>query len=217
MITDVTTKEANDYETNFGKLVRVEGEVIDYTLAGGIVESITVQDDSGESCRVFIDGYIGYSDETSQALEDFVAEGAYISAVGFVSHDAEGNRLRVRDRSEILPAEPGEEQPGGSTDQPGGGTDQPGGDGQTGGNNQPGSDTQQPGGDSQNAGRPGGNAQTGATGTQQNGNTDKNTDSAASTVKTGDTSGIMVWAVLLVIAAAAAGTTAVVAVRRRRR
>lgn len=109
VITDVTTKEANDYETNFGKLVRVEGEVIDYTLAGGIVESITVQDDSGESCRVFIDGYIGYSDETSQALEDFVAEGAYISAVGFVSHDAEGNRLRVRDRSEILPAEPGEE------------------------------------------------------------------------------------------------------------
>ena len=109
VITDVTTKEANDYETNFGKLVRVEGEVIDYTLAGGIVESITVQDDSGESCRVFIDGYIGYSDETSRALEDFVAEGAYISAVGFVSHDAEGNRLRVRDRSEILPAEPGEE------------------------------------------------------------------------------------------------------------
>ena len=313
VITDVTTKEANDYETNFGKLVRVEGEVIDYTLAGGIVESITVQDDSGESCRVFIDGYIGYSDETSQALEDFVAEGAYISAVGFVSHDAEGNRLRIRDRSEILPAEPGEEpapenyevtvsvangsfegaetaaegqdytgkivaadgyqlpeqitvtvagqelsagdyaydaqtgeltipgaavtgnieitascteisgeepgeeQPGGGTDQPGSGTDQPGGDGQTGGNNQPGSDTQQPGGDSQNAGRPGGNAQTGATGTQQNGNTDKNTDSAASTVKTGDTSCIMVWAVLLVIAAAAAGTTAVVAVRRRRR
>lgn len=28
-----------------------------------------------------------------------------MSAVGFVSHDAEGNRLRVRDRSEILPAE----------------------------------------------------------------------------------------------------------------
>ena len=222
--------------------------------------------------------------------------------MGFVSHDAEGNRLRVRDRSEILPAEPGEEPvpetyevtvsvangsfegaetaaegqdytgkivaadgyqlpeqitvtvagqelsagdytydaqtgeltiPGAAVtgnieitascteisgeepgeEQPGGGTDQPGGDGQTGGNNQPGSDTQQPGGDSQNAGRPGGNAQTGATGTQQNGNT----DSAASTVKTGDTSGIMVWAVLLVIAAAAAGTTAVVAVRRRRR
>ena len=62
VITDVTTKEANDYDTNFGKLVRVKGKVVDFTLAGGIVESITVQDDSGESCRVFIDGYIGYSD-----------------------------------------------------------------------------------------------------------------------------------------------------------
>ena len=101
-ITDVTTKDANDYDANFGKLVRVQGEVIDFTLAGGIVESITVQDESGESCRVFIDGYIGYSDSTSQALEEFVKEGATISATGFVSHDAEGNRLRVRDRSEIL-------------------------------------------------------------------------------------------------------------------
>ena len=109
VITDTTTKEANDYETNFGKLVRVKGEVTAVTMAGGIVESITVQDDSGEACRVFIDGYITYSDEASQALEEFVKEGAYISAVGFVSHDAEGNRLRVRDRSEILPAEEGQE------------------------------------------------------------------------------------------------------------
>ena len=109
VITDTTTKEANDYAANFGKLVRVEGEVTKVTMAGGIVESITVQDDSGEACRVFIDGYIGYSDDTSKALEEFVEEGAYISAVGFVSHDAEGNRLRVRDRSEILPAEEGQE------------------------------------------------------------------------------------------------------------
>lgn len=101
VITDTTTKEANDYETNFGKLVRVRGEVTGVTLAGDIVESIMVQDDSGEACRVFIDGYIGYSDSTSQALEEFVKEGAQISAAGFVSHDAEGNRLRVRDRSEI--------------------------------------------------------------------------------------------------------------------
>ena len=84
VITDTTTKEANDYAVNFGKLVRVKGEVTKVTMAGGIVESITVQDDSGEACRVFIDGYIGYSDDTSQALEEFVEEGAYISAVGFV-------------------------------------------------------------------------------------------------------------------------------------
>ena len=196
VITDVTTKEANDYETNFGKLVRVEGEVIDYTLAGGIVESITVQDDSGESCRVFIDGYIGYSDETSQALEDFVAEGAYISAVGFVSHDAEGNRLRVRDRSEILPAEPGEEPaPGG--EQPG--TDVPG--------------TDQPG-----SGQQGGNTQTGGSqtgnGAQQGGSAVKNPGSAA---QTGDNASVGIWIAIAVIAVLAAGTAAVVIVVRKRR
>ena len=211
VITDVTTKEANDYETNFGKLVRVEGEVIDYTLAGGIVESITVQDDSGESCRVFIDGYIGYSDETSQALEDFVAEGAYISAVGFVSHDAEGNRLRVRDRSEILPAEPGEEPaPGGDqpgTDEPG--TDQPGDD-------QPGTDV--PGTDQPGSGQQGGNTQTGGSqtgnGAQQGGSAVKNPGSAA---QTGDNASVGIWIAVAVIAVLAAGAAIVVIVVRKRR
>ena len=211
VITDVTTKEANDYETNFGKLVRVEGEVIDYTLAGGIVESITVQDDSGESCRVFIDGYIGYSDETSQALEDFVAEGAYISAVGFVSHDAEGNRLRVRDRSEILPAEPGEEPaPGGDqpgTDEPG--TDQPGDD-------QPGTDV--PGTDQPGSGQQGGNTQTGGSqtgnGAQQGGSAVKNPGSAA---QTGDNASVGIWIAVAVIAVLAAGAAVVVIVVRKRR
>ncbi len=211
VITDVTTKEANDYETNFGKLVRVEGEVIDYTLAGGIVESITVKDDSGESCRVFIDGYIGYSDETSQALEDFVAEGAYISAVGFVSHDAEGNRLRVRDRSEILPAEPGEEPaPGGDqpgTDEPG--TDQPGDD-------QPGTDV--PGTDQPGSGQQGGNTQTGGSqtgnGAQQGGSAVKNPGSAA---QTGDNASVGIWIAIAVIAVLAAGAAIVVIVVRKRR
>ena len=101
IISDATTKEADDYEANFGKLVRVEGVVQSVKLANGIVESIELQDESGQSCRVFIDGYISYSDDASPELEGFVKEGATISAVGFVSHDAEGNRLRVRDRSEI--------------------------------------------------------------------------------------------------------------------
>lgn len=101
VITKATTGEADNYEENFGKLVQVEGTVLGVRLANGLVESIELKDDSGTSCRVFIDGYIGYSDSASRALEEYVKEGAYISAVGFVSHDAEGNRLRVRDRSEI--------------------------------------------------------------------------------------------------------------------
>ncbi len=106
VISDVTTAEANDYATNFGRLVRVEGTVTKVTVAEGLVESILVKDESGVEARVFIDGYIGYSDESSKPLEDFVKEGAKISAIGFVSHDAGGNRLRVRDRSEIKAVTP---------------------------------------------------------------------------------------------------------------
>ncbi|MGN1112837.1 MAG: dockerin type I domain-containing protein, partial [Acutalibacteraceae bacterium] len=107
VITDTTTKEANNYDESFGKLVRVKGKITEVKLAGEVVESITVLDNSGEACRVFIDGYIGYSDNNSQSLEEFVKTGNYISAVGFVSHDSEGNRLRVRDRSEIMLQKPG--------------------------------------------------------------------------------------------------------------
>ncbi|WP_162611210.1 CehA/McbA family metallohydrolase [Lachnoclostridium sp. An76] len=193
VITDTTTKEANDYETNFGKLVRVKGEVTAVTMAGGIVESITVQDDSGEACRVFIDGYITYSDEASQALEEFVKEGAYISAVGFVSHDAEGNRLRVRDRSEILPAEEGEEPA-------------PGGD-------QPGSETDRPGSGQQDGNTQTDGSQTG-NGAQQAGAAVKDPVSAA---QTGDNASVGVWIAIAVTAVLAAGAAAVVIVVGKRR
>ena len=203
VITDVTTKEANDYDTNFGKLVRVKGRVVDFTLAGGIVESITVQDDSGESCRVFIDGYIGYSDETSQALEEFVQDGAYISAVGFVSHDAEGNRLRVRDRSEILPAE--EEQqpaPGGDENQPDG-SERPDGEDPAGNNGQP-DDSVQDVNDSQN------------TDPQNNAQNNQSADSGKA-AQTGDTTPVGLWIAAAVMAAMAAGASAVVTVRKKRK
>ena len=193
VITDTTTKEANDYETNFGKLVRVKGEVTAVTMAGGIVESITVQDDSGEACRVFIDGYITYSDEASQALEEFVKEGAYISAVGFVSHDAEGNRLRVRDRSEILPAEEGEEPA-------------PGGD-------QPGSETDRPGSGQQDGNTQTDGSQTG-NGAQQAGAAVKDPVSAA---QTGDNASVGIRIAIAVTAVLAAGAAAVVIVVGKRR
>ena len=193
VITDTTTKEANDYETNFGKLVRVKGEATAVTMAGGIVESITVQDDSGEACRVFIDGYITYSDEASQALEEFVKEGAYISAVGFVSHDAEGNRLRVRDRSEILPAEEGEEPA-------------PGGD-------QPGSETDRPGSGQQDGNTQTDGSQTG-NGAQQAGAAVKDPVSAA---QTGDNASVGIWIAIAVTAVLAAGAAAVVIVVGKRR
>ena len=202
VITDVTTKEANDYDTNFGKLVRVKGRVVDFTLAGGIVESIAVQDDSGESCRVFIDGYIGYSDETSQALEEFVQDGAYISAVGFVSHDAEGNRLRVRDRSEILPAEEEQPAPGGDENQPGG-SERPDGEDPAGNNGQPDGSGQDVN-DSQNADP------------QNNAQNNQSADSGKA-AQTGDTTPVGLWITAAVMAAMAAGASAVVTVRKKRK
>lgn len=202
VITDVTTKEANDYDTNFGKLVRVKGRVVDFTLAGGIVESITVQDDSGESCRVFIDGYIGYSDETSQALEEFVQDGAYISTVGFVSHDAEGNRLRVRDRSEILPAEEEQPAPGGDENQPGG-SERPDGEDPAGNNGQPDGSGQDVN-DSQNADP------------QNNAQNNQSADSGKA-AQTGDTTPVGLWIAAAVMAAMAAGASAAVTVRKKRK
>ena len=202
VITDVTTKEANDYDTNFGKLVRVKGRVVDFTLAGGIVESITVRDDSGESCRVFIDGYIGYSDETSQALEEFVQDGAYISAVGFVSHDAEGNRLRVRDRSEILPAEEEQPAPGGDENQPGG-SERPDGEGPSGNNGQPDGSGQDVN-DSQNA-------------DPQNNTQNNQSADSGKAAQTGDTTPVGLWIAAAVMAAMAAGASAVVTVRKKRK
>lgn len=202
VITDVTTKEANDYDTNFGKLVRVKGRVVDFTLAGGIVESITVQDDSGESCRVFIDGYIGYSDETSQALEEFVQDGAYISAVGFVSHDAEGNRLRVRDRSEILPAEEEQPAPGGDENQPGG-SERPDGEDPAGNNGQPDGSGQDVN-DSQNADP------------QNNAQNNQSADSGKA-AQTGDMTPVGLWITAAVMAAMAAGASAAVTVRKKRK
>jgi hypothetical protein len=100
--TKMTTKEAMDYENNGGKLVKVEGVVTDVILKNDVVETIMVKDSSGVDARVFIDGYVLYSDATSKELESFVKVGNTVSAVGLVSYDPDGERLRVRDRSEIL-------------------------------------------------------------------------------------------------------------------
>ena len=104
-ITPVRNDEAMDYDENFGKLVEVEGVVKSVREANGLIDNIIITDSEGNDARVFIDGYIGYSDESDEKLEKFVKEGQSIRAVGFVSHDAEGNRLRVRDRSEIKKAD----------------------------------------------------------------------------------------------------------------
>ena len=210
VITDATTKEANDYESNFGKLVRVKGKVQSVRLASGLVDSIEVMDESGESCRVFIDGYIGYSDDSSQKLEDFVKKGAYISAVGFVSHDAEGNRLRVRDRSEILLAEAGEDTPGTPGDS---GNQNNNNNNNNGGNNGQGGSA---GGGNTGNGNTGNGGNSGGSGSSGNAGTSSqsNSQSLSGSPRTGDAANPAVWIIVL-LAAGAAATVIVLKMRKK--
>ncbi|BCN32265.1 CehA/McbA family metallohydrolase [Anaeromicropila herbilytica] len=100
--TVMTTKEAMDYNKNGGKLVKVSGTITDVIRKNGVVETIKVKDASGIEARVFVDGYVLYSDSNSKKLEDIAVVGNKINAVGLVSYDPDGVRLRVRDRSEII-------------------------------------------------------------------------------------------------------------------
>lgn len=98
--TIMTTEESMALE-NVGTLINVQGTITNVKVENDIVQSIMVKDNSGVEARVFINGYIGYSDENSTKLEEIARVGNVISAVGIGSVDTEGSRLRVRDRSEI--------------------------------------------------------------------------------------------------------------------
>lgn len=98
---EMTTKEAMDYETNGGLLAKVSGKVSQAQLENGIVSYFMLKDKSGVEAKIFIDGYINASDPATN-LEELITEGRNVSAVGLVSYDTDGVRLRVRDRSEIL-------------------------------------------------------------------------------------------------------------------
>lgn len=98
----MTTEQAMDYGKNGGMLVKVQGKVTKVIKKNDVVETIMIKDSSGKEARVFIDGYIKYSNSASAALEDIAVVGNTISAVGLVSYDPDEERLRVRDRSEIV-------------------------------------------------------------------------------------------------------------------
>lgn len=89
----MTTKEVPE---NLGLLVQVEGIVKEISIDLGVVESILLEDASGQPVRVFIDGYIG----TEVKMPD-IKIGDTVNAIGLSSIDPEGNRIRVRDRNEI--------------------------------------------------------------------------------------------------------------------
>mgnify|MGYP004549341853 CR=1 FL=1 len=112
----LSAKEAMDYETNGGLLAKVSGKVSKVYLENGIVSYFMINDGSGVEAKVFIDGYINASDSATN-LEELIVEGKEVSAIGLISYDPDGPRMRVRDRSEIVKVDkpsqdtPSEEKP----------------------------------------------------------------------------------------------------------
>jgi len=97
----VTTKQGADYTANGGRLIQVQGQITKAVLENNVLSYVLLKDSSGADLRVFIDGYIGSSTQLSTPLETISQVGKTISAIGLVSYDTDGPRIRVRDRAEI--------------------------------------------------------------------------------------------------------------------
>ncbi len=93
---DPTFMTTAEVPNHLGLLVKVEGLVRDIDIENEMVESIMIEDESGKSIRVFIDGYIGL-----EVVMPELKVGDRASAIGLSSIDPVGNRIRVRDRAEI--------------------------------------------------------------------------------------------------------------------
>lgn len=105
----MTAKDAMDYEKSGGKLVRVEGTVVDvlYDAEQKGVSQFWLEDGSGVTANIFIDGYILSGTSGKNELASIVKKGAVISAAGLVYAHPEGTSdvavtcLRVRNCDEI--------------------------------------------------------------------------------------------------------------------
>ncbi len=96
---DATAAQINDMSV-LGSLVKVSGEITRIVEAEGIPQSIYYTDASGETARIFIDGYI-----TELKTIENLAVGNDIEAVGLASYDNSYAdtypRIRIRDRDDI--------------------------------------------------------------------------------------------------------------------
>ena len=97
---EITAAELND-GSKLGSLVTMSGTVESFELANGLVQTILVKDESGNTGRVFIDGYI----TTAYDVEN-LAVGAKITVTGLASYDnsfdGPAPRIRVRDRKDVI-------------------------------------------------------------------------------------------------------------------
>lgn len=95
-----TEMSIGEVPENLGLLVKVSGEVEKVEKKGDIIESIILKDKDNKTIRVFIDGYIGHDKDESKSMEDIV-EKNIVEAIGLSSIDSLGNRIRIRNRSDI--------------------------------------------------------------------------------------------------------------------
>ena len=115
----VSAKDAMDYAARGGRLVQVEGEVVDVILTadGRGVARFAVRDENGDIAEVFIDGYIRSGTTGENDLAKIVKVGNTVSAVGLAYLHPQGDSdesvavLRVRNCDEVIliqekPAEP---------------------------------------------------------------------------------------------------------------
>ena len=107
---EITTKQANDYDTFGGQLVKVTGTVtrVELTTDGLGIAEYWVKDDSGVEAAVFIDGYILSGTKGTNTLAPIVKVGEKVSGCGVLYKHPEGASdvsvpvLRVRDCDEIV-------------------------------------------------------------------------------------------------------------------
>ena len=110
---EVTAAQINDLSV-LGQLVKVSGTVVGFEEANGLIQTIMVQDATGNVARVFIDGYI----TTAKDVQSLVL-GCEITVTGLASYDNTFNapdgpfpRIRVRDRADVVCKEaPAKDEP----------------------------------------------------------------------------------------------------------
>ncbi len=101
--TEVTSAQISSREVE-GMLITLKGTVESYEEANGLIQTIMVKDENGDTARVFIDGYITTGNEVQNCVE-----GADITVTGLASYDDTFNapdgpfpRIRIRDRADVV-------------------------------------------------------------------------------------------------------------------
>ena len=100
-------RDATDYPSRGGALMKTGGTVISLTSEGGKVSRFTVQDSLGNSAEIVVEPEIRSGAYGTNDLADRVKLGETIWAIGLVAREKTGKTvLRVRNCDEVVAVEP---------------------------------------------------------------------------------------------------------------